>query len=76
MLHQMGLRIRDLRVGGRYLHHNGNFIRTIDSIVGDTVYWHDECGPGDCKKNVFLKRCQGFADESPGSIQTENPKDP
>jgi len=70
----MGLRIRDLIVGGRYLHHNGNFTRTIDSIVGNTVYWHDECGPGDCTKNVFLKRCQGFAAEA-GSLQTPDQKD-
>jgi hypothetical protein len=71
----MGLRIYNLRVGGRYLHHNGNFIRTIDSIVGNTIYWHDECGPGDCTRNVFLKRCQGFALDETGNTQTLKPEE-
>jgi hypothetical protein len=71
----MGLRIRDLRVGGRYLHSNGNFVRTIDYIEGNSVYWHDECGPGTGTRNVFLKRCQGFAPDETGSIQTPDQKD-
>jgi hypothetical protein len=37
-----------LGVCGRYLHNNGNFIRIIDAIEGNTVYWHDECSPGTC----------------------------
>lgn len=57
----MGLRIRDLKAGGRYLHNNGNFVRIIDCIVGNTVYWHDDCGPGECSCQVFLKRCSGLA---------------
>jgi len=71
----MGLRIRDLRAGGRYLHSNGNFVRTIDYIEGNSVYWHDECGPGTGTRNVFLKRCQGFAPDETGSIQTPDQKD-
>jgi len=67
----MGLRLRDLRAGWRYLHNNGSWIRTIDHIVGDNVYWHDDCGPGNCTRNVFLKRCSGFALEQP-----EPPQEP
>jgi hypothetical protein len=61
---EMSLRVRDLLVGRRYLHRNGNFIRTIEHIDGDVVYWSDECGPGKCSRAVFLKLCQGFALEN------------
>jgi hypothetical protein len=48
----------DLRVGGSYVHSNGSFIRTIDSIEADTVRWHDQYGPGICSRKAFLKVCQ------------------
>jgi hypothetical protein len=58
----------DLRVGTRYLHSNGTFIRTIDSIDGDTVRWHDQFGPGICSRKAFLRVCYTPA---PGSPSTE-----
>jgi hypothetical protein len=51
------IRPDDLRVGARYLHSNGSFIRTIDSIDGDTVRWHDQHGPGICSRKAFLRVC-------------------
>ena len=47
----------DLRVGACYLHSNGAFVRTIDSIEGDTVRWHDQYGPGICSRKAFLRVC-------------------
>jgi hypothetical protein len=55
----------DLRVGGRYLHVNGSFVRTIDSIDGDTIRWHDQYGPGMCTTEAFLKVCHSFATDVP-----------
>ena len=61
MANQKRLSRDDLRVCGRYVHHNGDFIRTIDSINGDTVRWHDQYGPGMCSTEAFLKVCQSLA---------------
>jgi hypothetical protein len=52
---------RDLVVGGRYLHVNGDFVRQILAIEGDTVHWRDQIGTGQCSKSAFLKRCTAFA---------------
>ena len=56
----------DLQVGRRYLHSNGSFVRTIDSIEGDTIRWHDQYGPGICSRKAFLKVCHAFASDVPG----------
>jgi len=55
------LGLRDLVVGGRYLHVNGLFVRRIDAIEGDTVHWSDQTGSGQCSKSAFLKRCPSLA---------------
>jgi hypothetical protein len=52
---------RDLVVGGRYLHVNGDFVRQILAIEGYTVYWRDQMGTGQCSKGAFLQRCPAFA---------------
>ena len=52
---------RDLAVGGHYLHVNRLFIRTIDTIEGDTVIYHDQYGQGRCGRNAFLKTCPALA---------------
>ena len=57
------LRIRDLVVGGRYLHVNGAWVREIISIDGHTVQYRDEFGTGSCSKSAFLKRCPSLAPE-------------
>jgi hypothetical protein len=57
----------DLRAGGQYLYRNGDFIRVIDSIEGDTVRWHDQYGPGMCSRKAFLKACHAFAPDTPGN---------
>ncbi len=49
--------VRDLRAGGKYLHNNGFFIRTIDRLDGKSVYWHNQHGSGVCSKAHFLKTC-------------------
>jgi hypothetical protein len=55
------LSVRDLVVGGRYLHLNGLFVRQIDDIEGDTVHWHDQFSSGSCGKRVFLRLCPSLA---------------
>lgn len=49
--------VKDLVAGGRYLHVNGQFIRYIDVIEGDTVVYHDQFGQGRCSRRAFLKAC-------------------
>ncbi|MGH7991170.1 MAG: hypothetical protein ACREDS_13395 [Limisphaerales bacterium] len=51
----------DLEVGGRYLHRNGLFVREIDAIEGDRVFWHDDLSSGQCGKQVFLRQCPSLA---------------
>ena len=55
------LSVRDLVVGGRYLHLNGLFVRQIEDIEGDTVHWHDQFSSGSCGKQVFLRKCPSLA---------------
>ncbi len=55
------IKSRDLVVGGRYLHVNGLFIRQINAIEGDRVYYHDQYGKGQCSKQAFLNRCSSVA---------------
>lgn len=62
---------RDLKVGGRYLHYNGLFIRQIDRIERDTVFWHDDLSSGQCGKRVFLRQCPTVAPDS--ATIAENP---
>ena len=52
---------RDLIVGGRYLHRNGSFIRQIDKIEGQMVRYHDQDGPGECGKGLFVRVCPTVA---------------
>jgi hypothetical protein len=54
---------KDLVVGGRYLHLNRLFIRTIDAIEGDTVIYHDQYGQGRCGKTAFLKTCPALGSQ-------------
>lgn len=54
----------DLKVGGRYLHRNGLFVREIEAIKGDTVFWHDDLSSGQCGKQVFLRQCPSIAPAS------------
>lgn len=61
---------KDLSVGGRYLHVNRLFIRTIDAIEGDTVIYHDQYAQGRCGKSAFLKTCATIATEE-GTAQAE-----
>lgn len=58
---------RELRVGGRYQHINGYFVRTIDTIEAQTVYWHDHVGPGRCTRRTFLRQVTSFAPEPDSS---------
>ncbi|MGB7749516.1 MAG: hypothetical protein WBN75_19770 [Verrucomicrobiia bacterium] len=51
----------DLKVGGRYLHRNGLFIRKIEAIEGDRVFWCDDLSVGQCGKQVFLRLCPSIA---------------
>ena len=41
----------------RYLHVNTLFIRQIDAIERNTVFYHDQYGQGRCGKQAFLKVC-------------------
>ncbi len=52
---------RDLVLGGRYLHLNGEWVREILSIDGDTVTYRDDFGRGSCTKRAFLQRCPSLA---------------
>jgi hypothetical protein len=54
---------KDLVVGGRYLHVNRVFVRHIDAIEGDTVFYHDQYGQGRCGKRAFLKSCPKLASQ-------------
>jgi hypothetical protein len=54
----------ELKAGGRYLHYNGLFVREIDAIEGDTVFWHDEISSGQCGKQTFLRQCPSIASVS------------
>jgi hypothetical protein len=54
----------DLKVGGRYLHRNGLFIREIEAIECDRVFWHDDLSSGQCGKQVFLRLCPSIAPAS------------
>jgi len=49
--------VRDLVAGRSYLHYNNRFVRTIDAIEGDSVYWHDYIGSGVCSRTNFIRRC-------------------
>lgn len=60
----MRLKGSDLKVGGRYLHRNGLFVREIEAIEGDTVFWHDELSSGQCGKQAFLRLCPSIAPAS------------
>lgn len=46
-----------------YLHNNLLFVRMIISIVGDTVYYSDEYGPGKCSRHHFASLCRYEATE-------------
>ena len=72
----MKLGARDLVVGGRYLHVNGDFVRQILAIEGYTVYWRDQMWTGQCSKNAFLNRCPAFAPDGAGAAATEQPAGP
>lgn len=67
----------DLKVGGRYLHRNGLFVREIEAIEGDAVFWHDEFSSGQCGKQIFLRLCPSIAPaaslvaESPATTQSQ-----
>ena len=50
-------------MGGRYLHRNGLFIRKIEAIEGDRVFWCDDLSVGQCGKQVFLRLCPSVAPE-------------
>lgn len=62
----------ELKVGGRYLHYNGVFVREIDAIEGDTVFWHDDISSGQCGKQVFLRQCPSIA-TAPGLVAESRP---
>jgi hypothetical protein len=62
----------DLKAGGRYLHYNGLFVREIDAIEGDTVFWHDDISSGQCGKQTFLRQCPSIAPAS-GSVAESRP---
>jgi hypothetical protein len=47
----------NLEVGKSYRHRGGFFIRTIDSIDGEQVRWHDHAGARSCSKTTFRKVC-------------------
>lgn len=51
-------------MGGRYLHRNGLFVREIEAIEDDTVFWHDDFSRGQCGKQVFLRLCPSIAPAS------------
>lgn len=51
----------DLHVGGRYLHRNADWVRTIARIDGDTIHWHDQYGAGTCSARAFLRACGSLA---------------
>lgn len=59
----MGLGIRSLRVGGRYLVYGGNWIRRITAIEGDTIHYVDQFSSGTCKNTTFVKKCYRCLDE-------------
>jgi hypothetical protein len=62
---------QDLKTGSRYLHRNGLFIREIDAIEGDTVFWHDDMSSGQCGKQVFLRQCPSVVPaKSPSKLQS------
>jgi hypothetical protein len=44
------------KVGQSYLHQNGHFIRTIDAIIDDVIYWHDHVAPGQCSAETFHRQ--------------------
>ena len=50
-----------LKVGSRYLHRNGLFVREIEAIESGTVFWHDELSSGQCGKQAFLRLCPSIA---------------
>ena len=52
------LAVRDLRVGGRYLHSAGQLVRVIDGIQGGVIQFHDESAPLSCSKKEFLETIQ------------------
>ena len=51
----------ELQAGQSYLHRNWLFIRTIEAIEGETVFWHDQHGPGNCTRKVFVRQCIALA---------------
>ena len=50
-----------LKVGESYLHRNLLFIRTIERIDGQDVFYHDQVAGGRCTKAVFTKQCLRIA---------------
>lgn len=58
------IKTSELKAGDRYLHRNGLFIREIDAIEGNTVFWHDDISSGQCGKQVFLRQCPSIAPAS------------
>lgn len=64
----MSLTEASLEIGKSYLHRNLLFIRTIDSIHGDLVLWHDKHGDGRCTRKVFVRQCITLAPDSERSL--------
>jgi hypothetical protein len=53
---------KDLQVGASYLHRNRIFVRQIDAIEGQTVFYREQDGPNhQCSKAAFLKACPTIA---------------
>jgi hypothetical protein len=51
------LRVTTLQEGGHYLQASGSFVRRIERIIGNDVFWHDRIGPGKCTRQTFVKNC-------------------
>lgn len=49
------MRTTRYQVGGAYRHKNGHWTRVITRVDGDTIYWRDEIGFGQCTRNTFAK---------------------
>lgn len=71
------IKASNLKAGGRYLHRNGLFVREIDNIEGNIVFWHDEISSGQCGKQIFLRQCPSIAPISTADkkIQPTRPSD-
>lgn len=60
-------------VGARYIAKGGHFVRTIERINGDDIFWCDQVGSGRCSRESFNRWAGELSPDSPPPPQVQKP---